>query len=74
MHWHRVHQHLCRFWEAQEGARSDQPPIPLILAGWVFSGDSAKASRWAETVEWASRHGLSDVVLAVPEDGWHYSQ
>ena len=66
--WHEVHLAL------KKAARpSDEPPIPLILSGWVSSDDREKAARWRETVAWAKARGLDDVV-AVPPSKMHIGE
>lgn len=47
------------------------PPIPLILAGWVYSNDDEKKERWEATVLWANRNGCSDVV-DIPDRDFHW--
>jgi hypothetical protein len=62
---------------ALEAARAttapDAPPVPvpLILAGWTFSSDDDKRSRWAATVEWADKHGLAQAIPKLGASDWY---
>ena len=60
--WAAVHQRLLKAWTKSGDRAIPEPPRPLILNGWVFSSDSEKQARWAETVRWATRHGLSHLI------------
>ena len=73
-HWRELYEALFKVWETRGRAANDRPPSPLILAAWGNSNDIAKAERWKATLEWASRHGLTELEFSVPDDGWHYSQ
>ncbi len=66
--WHRVHQALLTACRGEN--INELPPIPLILNGWFFTSDLEKADRWAETVRWAERYGLSDLTT-VPAEDWY---
>lgn len=59
MPWDRVYKALCRH---AEGLACDQPPKPLILAGWVYSNDAEKAERWCEFQSWAIAKGCPELV------------
>lgn len=59
--WARIHQALVDAWR-RSGAQGDAPPVPLILAGWAYSNDSEKHSRWLATIDWASRVGLGSLI------------
>jgi ADP-ribosylglycohydrolase len=54
-----------RLWQMLTGSRGtgggSEPPVPLILAGWVAS-PGAKAQRLAEQIRYASEHGALDLV------------
>ena len=41
-------------------------PIPLILAGWVYSNDKQKEQRWDETIKWAEGNGLLWIIEKTP--------
>jgi hypothetical protein len=66
MHWHELHQRLVEAVEANPAI--PPPPVPLILAGWVYSNDVEKQARWQATVAWAKRHGLTQFVDNIPEE------
>ena len=59
--WHETYQRLEAAWE-ERGRRGSPPPVPLILSGWVYSNDVAKACRWSDTLSWAESHGFSDLI------------
>lgn len=59
--WSGIYQRLHRAWEA-EGAIGAPPPVPLILAGWVYTNDLEKKARWEATVAWAMGHALSHLI------------
>jgi len=67
--WNRVYEELKRAHRAVGGAEGIVPPTPLILA-WNHSSASEKHNRWAETVEWATAHGLGHVVASIPSTGF----
>jgi hypothetical protein len=61
------------FWQLTQYARIHQcsppsPPVALILAGWHFTNDVEKATRWEETVAWAERNACVDLVDVPGED------
>lgn len=59
--WHHVHQALRAAWE-RGGCIGTPPPVPLILAGWAYSNDVEKKARWEQTVAWAEKSGLADLI------------
>ena len=44
------------------------PPVPLILAGWAYSNDVEKRSRWQETLAWADHHGLGTLLSDIGDE------
>ena len=48
-----------------------EPPKPLILAGWNFTDDEEKLERWQQTVQWANVNGCVPIVSCLDEDGWY---
>jgi hypothetical protein len=47
----------------------DEPPVPLILAGWAYSNDVEKMDRWQRTIQWAKAAGCEEIVASLnPED------
>ncbi len=64
--WHDRHQRLLKFAETTP-CKPDKPPIPLILAGWAYSSDFDKKSRWEKTLAWAERNGCADLVANISD-------
>jgi|GEM_PF-6375792 hypothetical protein len=58
--WARVYERLSKFAESHKCSPTD-PPKPLILNGWVFSGDLEKKMQWEATVKWAEENGCADL-------------
>jgi hypothetical protein len=48
------------------GRLGPPPPVPLILAGWVYSNDVEKAHRWRQTVAWAVERGYAELIPSFP--------
>jgi len=67
-YWHEIYE--CLLAVCAERKLSRLPPKPLILGGWWATNDLEKARRWAETVNWAEKHGLADLVVVGPPD-WY---
>ena len=66
--WHEIFQALEQAWR-DAGAIGTLPPTPLILAGWAYSNDGEKKSRWETTLEWAREHSMTHVMPQLsPED------
>lgn len=70
--WHAIHERLLVL--CAERKITPLPPKPLILNGWAYTNDVEKADRWTETVDWAKRHGLIDLVAVEPEDWYSVEQ
>lgn len=71
-HWNRLWEMLP---DRQRQGLGWEPPLPLILAAWWESSDSAKRERLDLHIRWAQEHGALDQVAAFifslkPED-WH---
>lgn len=53
------------------------PPMPLILAAWDFSGDDDKAVRFKEHLVWAKENNYlneaESYLRKLNEEDWHYS-
>jgi hypothetical protein len=74
--WARIHQELVRNHQTASTV-NDDPPMPLILNGWIFSSAKDKHERWNEMVEWAHAHGLGHVVTGLQIDDfatWDYNE
>jgi hypothetical protein len=65
--WHEIYERLL---SASAERDLEKPPKALILNGWAATNDVEKAERWAETANWAERHGLTDLVTVQPQD-WY---
>jgi len=59
--WNDIHRVLTEF-HRDNCPEAPQPPVPLILAGWAYSGDEEKAARWQTIVTWAARHGATELI------------
>lgn len=68
--WHRVHQELTLRWK-RDGYRGQPPPMPLILAGWVYSNDVEKKQRWDQTVSWAMQCGCGDLLDQIKDSEYY---
>lgn len=49
------------------------PPIPLILAGWVFSSDQEKKQRWDATVKYATDHNCRHLIDHLDDECFYFS-
>ncbi len=70
--WNSVYQRLSEV--AQSRPNLPKPPIPLILNGWVYSNDAEKMNRWKDTVQWAKNAQCDEIISAVPEDDFYYTE
>jgi hypothetical protein len=68
MKWHEIHKRLLSFWEVELKQSVTKPPTPLILAGWNFSEDWEKRSRWNETLEWAKKNNCEHLIQQIAPD------
>ena len=59
--WAKIHAALLDH-AAHHDCDPQEPPKPLILAGWNFSEDDDKSRRWAETVQWAKKNECEAIV------------
>ena len=69
MVWHARHTAMQQF--AQERGLA-APPKPLILAGWNFSEDEEKASRWQETEHWCVLNGCPELSQGLADEDWYW--
>jgi hypothetical protein len=72
MKWHEIHQGLMSFWEVELKQSVAKPPTPLILAGWNFSEDWEKKSRWNETVEWVKNNNCEHLIQQIALDQMYF--
>lgn len=49
----------------------EDPPPPLILAGWNFSSDVQKETRWQETIAWATKNGGENIVARLTDSEFY---
>jgi hypothetical protein len=68
--WVNIYQRLDEAWK-KLGSSESPPPMPLVLAGWVYSSDCDKQQRWKETLEWASRHSLSELIPNLSDSDYY---
>lgn len=78
MRWNDIYHDLCAAYENKTGENlpsnvvdireAGGPPTPLILNGWVFTGDSEKRQRWLETVDWAKKYDLLQLLTVEEKD------
>lgn len=59
--WFQIYERLQAAWIAN-GRLGNTPPMPLILAGWIYSSDVDKQDRWKATVRWAEVNNLSHLI------------
>ena len=71
--WHAIHQRLEAFAKLNP-CNPAKPPIPLILAGWVYTNDQEKKLRWEETVNWAKNNSCYDLVSLIEPNEYFYSE
>ena len=68
--WNEIYEPLLAFYEKQKGI--PKPPIPLILAGWVYSNDIEKSIRWKETISWVNDYYPEKSIINLNENEWYY--
>lgn len=68
--WAGIYEKLMQHHEKKGGAREDEPPMCLVLEGWLYTNAAEKHARWIETQEWAAQHGCAELT-AVPGNGWY---
>ncbi len=67
--WNDIYKKLKKIASADPAIPA--PPIALILAGWNFSDDFEKKSRWANTLEWIKKHGGEDLISGLTDDDYY---
>jgi hypothetical protein len=68
LRWKDIHKQLVAH-AKDHPCQPSLPPMPFILGGWVNSSDTEKASRWKETVDWASANDCAAIIEELsPED------
>lgn len=71
--WAEIYQNLLNVWKmlVAHGPTIPEPPIPLILSGWIFSNDFDKKIRWEEMNHWAKIYGVSGSIPELKPDAWY---
>ena len=73
-YWSRLWKMLV---DREQPSTGEEPPPPLILAGWEQS-DENKKNRLKEHIKWADRHGDFDTVdkflRDLEECSWYHSK
>lgn len=75
--WAEVYKELVQAKKSRITTGQDifDPPKPLLLGGWNFSNDLEKQIRWKDTVNWAERNGVSNLIPEfTPDDCYYVSQ
>jgi hypothetical protein len=67
--WNKIYRHLVRI----AASRVDlvEPPVPLILGGWIYSNDTEKMNRWLETVQWAQEAGCDEILASLKAEDFY---
>ena len=71
VYWNRIYSDLIAY-ARNRSCNPPEPPIPLILAGWVYSTDDDKRLRWLKTVQWAKENGCSDLIDKLEQKDFYY--
>jgi hypothetical protein len=71
--WNRIYNYLVIFRQEQAnfGITLSEIPIPLILAGWVYSNDYQKRTRWVQMVNWAEGAGCYKIISTIEKNEWY---
>ena len=67
--WNDIYKKLKKIASADPAIPA--PPIALILAGWNFSDDFEKKSRWDNTLEWIAKYGGEDLISALTDEDYY---
>lgn len=68
--WVETYQRLDESWR-RAGCGCEPPPMPLVLAGWIYSSDRDKQQRWQQTIEWADRHNFAHLMPILRDDEYY---
>jgi hypothetical protein len=71
--WVEIYKRLDESWR-HSGCRGAPPPIPLVLAGWVYSSDRDKQQRWEQTIEWAVQHDFAHVIPSLSDEEYYSTE
>ena len=71
--WNNIFQDLTRH-ASSNACVPENPPKPLILAGWAYSSDLEKSQRWEETVSWAKSNGCVNLIDQLNQDDYYFAE
>jgi hypothetical protein len=71
--WVDIYQRLEESWR-RGGCRCEAPPIPLVLAGWIYSSDRDKQQRWDQTITWAKENDFSHLVPFLRDEEYYATE
>ena len=71
--WVETYQRLDESWR-RAGCQGEAPPMPLVLAGWIYSSDRDKQQRWQQTIEWAERHNFAHLIPFLRDDDFYATE
>lgn len=69
--WNAVYDKLVRYSKTHTCTPAE-PPIPLILAGWIYSSDYEKKLRWENTIIWAEHNGCPEILDTIKDEDFYY--
>jgi len=69
--WNEIYSRLKQEYEKRDEIE-EKPPVPLILNGWVFSSDLEKKVRWEETISWAKKNNLTQLIPVLTDGEKYY--
>ena len=65
--WASIHKSMIEYSSCKK-CHPEEPPRPLILAGWSYSSDDEKQKRWDDFIEWATNNRCSELVELKDDD------
>jgi len=65
--WYKIWLDLKAKWE-QEKMTCSPPPVALVLSGWTMSNDYDKQERWQQTLRWADRNQMTELIPELQDD------
>jgi hypothetical protein len=69
-YWNRVYTRLLNFAQLYPCTPAE-PPVALVLGGWIYTNDMEKKERWEETIAWSNENGCGHLISKIPEDGYY---
>ena len=67
LEWLRISKELQNY-SKHHNCLPPEPPIPLILNGWVYSNDISKHNQWIRTKLWAARNQCLHLIESSQRD------